>query len=64
MEAVIESPPMKLKPSCSVYATRGLRYDNPPKATIDFETRSACSIKDCGSWRYSQIGRASCRERV
>lgn len=53
MEAVIESPPVKLRPSCSVYATRGLRYDNPPKATIDFETRSACSIKDCGSWRYS-----------
>lgn len=30
-----------------------ITYDNPPKATIDFETRSACSIKDCGSWRYS-----------
>lgn len=26
---------------------------NPPKATLDFETRSACSIKDSGSWRYS-----------
>lgn len=26
----------------------------PPKpATIDFETRSACDIKDSGSWRYS-----------
>lgn len=54
---VLESRPPKqvspVKPSCSVYATRGLRYDNPPKATIDFETRSACSIKDCGSWRYS-----------
>src|SRR5574338_1730790 len=24
-----------------------------PHATIDFETRSACSIKHCGSWRYS-----------
>lgn len=24
-----------------------------PRATIDFETRSACSIKNCGSWRYS-----------
>lgn len=24
-----------------------------PHATIDFETRSACSIKKCGSWRYS-----------
>lgn len=32
---------------------RKISYDNPPKATIDFETRSACSIKDCGSWRYS-----------
>ena len=30
-----------------------ISYDNPPKATIDFETRSACSLKDCGSWRYS-----------
>ncbi|WID42021.1 DNA polymerase [Pseudomonas phage ZQG1] len=29
------------------------KYKNPPKATIDFETRSACSIKECGSWRYS-----------
>jgi DNA polymerase len=27
--------------------------DLPPRATIDFETRSACSIKDSGSWRYS-----------
>lgn len=26
---------------------------NAVKATIDFETRSACSIKDSGSWRYS-----------
>lgn len=43
----------KMRPSASVLATRELRYDNPPKATIDFETRSACSIKDCGSWRYS-----------
>ena len=24
-----------------------------PRATIDFETRSACSLRDCGSWRYS-----------
>lgn len=31
----------------------GWSHTNPPKATIDFETRSACSIKDCGSWRYS-----------
>ncbi len=23
------------------------------RATIDFETRSACSIRNCGSWRYS-----------
>ncbi len=28
-------------------------WSNPPKATIDFETRSACVLKDCGSWRYS-----------
>lgn len=27
--------------------------DNAPKATIDFETRSECSIRDCGSWKYS-----------
>lgn len=42
-----------MRPSCSVYATRGIHYDNQEKVTIDFETRSACSIKDCGSWRYS-----------
>ncbi len=24
-----------------------------PRATIDFETRSACELKDCGSWKYS-----------
>jgi DNA polymerase len=24
-----------------------------PRATIDFETRSECSIRNCGSWRYS-----------
>lgn len=24
-----------------------------PRATIDFETRSACSLKACGTWRYS-----------
>lgn len=24
-----------------------------PRATIDFESRSACSIRNCGSWRYS-----------
>lgn len=35
-------------------AVEDIVYDkNPPKVTIDFETRSACSIKDCGSWRYS-----------
>lgn len=34
-------------------AVKDIVYENPPKATIDFETRSACSIKDCGSWRYS-----------
>lgn len=30
-----------------------ITYKNAPKATIDFETRSACPIKFCGSWRYS-----------
>lgn len=25
----------------------------PPRATIDFETRSACNLKTHGSWRYS-----------
>lgn len=25
----------------------------PARATIDFESRSACSLEDCGSWRYS-----------
>lgn len=25
----------------------------PPRATIDFESRSACSLRNCGSWRYS-----------
>lgn len=24
-----------------------------PRATIDFESRSACSLKACGTWRYS-----------
>lgn len=24
-----------------------------PRAIIDFETRSACSLKKCGAWRYS-----------
>jgi DNA polymerase len=31
----------------------GIKYKQVPRATIDFESRSACSIKDCGSWRYS-----------
>lgn len=40
--------------SASVFETTEVVYEtNPPRATIDFETRSACSIKDCGSWRYS-----------
>jgi DNA polymerase len=26
---------------------------NAPKTTIDFETRSDCSIRNCGTWRYS-----------
>lgn len=26
---------------------------NEPKATVDFETRSACSLRKSGSWRYS-----------
>lgn len=39
----VAEPPFKKKWS----------HTNPDKATIDFETRSACSIKDCGSWRYS-----------
>lgn len=30
-----------------------MRHSNPPRATIDFETRSQCDIKKCGSWRYS-----------
>lgn len=25
-----------------------------PRATIDFESRSQCSLEDCGSWRYSE----------
>lgn len=29
------------------------RKTNALKATIDFEGRSACSLKDCGSWKYS-----------
>ncbi len=28
-------------------------FQNEPKATIDFETRSVCSIRNCGTWRYS-----------
>src|ERR1035437_8579324 len=26
---------------------------NAPRATIDFESRSACSLRKCGAWRYS-----------
>lgn len=26
---------------------------NAPVAKLDFETRSACSLRNCGSWRYS-----------
>lgn len=26
---------------------------NDPKATLDCETRSTCSLKNCGSWKYS-----------
>ena|ERR1700694_328796 len=26
---------------------------NRPRATIDFETRSACKLRACGAWRYS-----------
>lgn len=29
------------------------QYNNPPRATIDFETRSTCSLRKCGSWKYS-----------
>jgi DNA polymerase len=40
--------------TADIFSTAGIRYEtNAVKATIDFETRSACSIKDCGSWRYS-----------
>lgn len=45
-------PAMAMSPVSDAVA-KAISYDNPPKATIDFETRSACSIKDCGSWRYS-----------
>ncbi len=30
-----------------------MRHYNTSRATIDFETRSECSLKNCGSWRYS-----------
>lgn len=29
------------------------KHENPDRAEVDFETRSACSLPDCGSWRYS-----------
>lgn len=39
---------------CSILSSVEVVYTtNSLKATIDFETRSACSIKDSGSWRYS-----------
>lgn len=47
---------MLLKPEPVSDAPPSRRVWNPgnaPKATIDFETRSACPIKECGSWRYS-----------
>lgn len=28
-------------------------YSNPPRAIIDFESRSTCSLRACGSWKYS-----------
>ena len=43
MDTALSPPPFKTR----------IEYANPDKATMDFETRSACSIKDCGSWRYS-----------
>jgi DNA polymerase bacteriophage-type len=30
-----------------------MHYDNTSRATIDFESRSLCSLRKCGSWRYS-----------
>lgn len=30
-----------------------MTHAHPARAHMDFETRSACSIRDCGSWRYS-----------
>ena len=29
------------------------RYPHQPVPTVDFETRSACSLKKCGTWRYA-----------
>lgn len=29
-------------------------FDAPPKATVDFETRSACDLKAHGAWVYSE----------
>lgn len=28
--------------------------DQTPRATVDFETRSACSLRNSGAWRYSK----------
>lgn len=54
----VEEKPAKPQLSYSVGPAYEHRHKthkekNSIKATIDFETRSACSIKDCGSWRYS-----------
>ena len=29
------------------------RFGNKPRATIDYESRSACSLRNSGTWRYS-----------
>lgn len=34
--------------------THTVLHYNPPRATIDFETRSACEIMKQGAWKYSQ----------
>lgn len=28
-------------------------FENPPRCIIDFETRSACSLRNSGAWKYS-----------
>lgn len=37
----------------TLLSTSSLTPPNRPRATIDFETRSACDLKRCGSWIYS-----------